>query len=150
MGKFSKRGLEVDSVGGGRLFGTKVDLEETAIPVEAFHRIHIHTRAGALLGTGARKEMQMKNLKKAGMCCVLLVLALSFVPALHAEDPVKVSINEATVEQLAEVKFIGPAIAERIVQYRKDSGPFGSLEDLMNVKGIGSKTFEKIKDGLTL
>jgi len=92
----------------------------------------------------------MSNLKKAGMCLVLLALALSFVPALHAEDAGKVNINDATVEQLAEVKFIGPAIAERIVQYRKDSGPFGSLEDLMNVKGIGSKTFEKIKDGLTL
>ena len=106
--------------------------------------------AGARRGTGAREEMQMSKLKKAGMCCVLLVLALSFVPALHAEESGKVNINEATVEQLAEVKFIGTAIAERIVQYRKDSGPFGSLEDLMNVKGIGSKTFDKIKDGLTL
>jgi competence protein ComEA len=81
---------------------------------------------------------------------MLLVLTLASVPALYAEEAGKVNINEATVEQLAQVKFIGPAIAERIVQYRKDSGPFGSLEDLMKVKGIGAKTFEKIKDGLTL
>ena len=81
---------------------------------------------------------------------LMALFAIAFASSVHAEDAGKVNINEATVEELAEIKFIGPAIAERIVQHREDSGPFGKIEDLMNVKGIGPKTFEKIKDRLTL
>jgi len=81
---------------------------------------------------------------------VMLFVALAFVASVHAQDAEKVNINEATVEELAQVKFIGPTIAERIVQYRENSGSFEKAEDLMNVKGIGPKTFEKIKDLITL
>jgi competence protein ComEA len=81
---------------------------------------------------------------------VAAVLVMAFLPVVQAEDPGKVNINEATVEQLAQVKHIGPKIAERIVQYRNEAGPFKSLEDLTNVKGIGPKTFEKIKDLITI
>ena len=93
----------------------------------------------------------MKRMKKGLAYCLVLALALSLVPSLcAAEESDKVNINEATLEQLAEIQFIGPKIAERIVQYREESGPFAALEDLMKVKGIGQKTFEKIKDGITL
>lgn len=92
----------------------------------------------------------MKSLMKPAMYCLVLALTLLTAPALHAEESGKVNINEATVEQLTEVKFIGPAIAESIVQYRDESGPFQSLEQLMEVKGIGRKTFDKIKDQVTL
>ena len=81
---------------------------------------------------------------------LLLFVALAFVTSVHAEDSDKININEATVEELSQIKFIGPTIAERIVQYRENSGPFGKAEDLMNVKGIGPKTFEKIKDRIIL
>lgn len=79
---------------------------------------------------------------------VLLIAA--FMPSVHAEDSGKISINQASVEQLAQVKYVGQKIAEKIVQYRTEVGPFESLEDLTNVKGIGPKIFEKIKDKLTL
>ncbi len=95
----------------------------------------------------------MKRRNKVGICCLLVALTFAFVPGLLAAEagPVdKVNINEATLEELAGVKFIGPTIAERIVKYRESSGPFSALEDLMKVKGIGQKTFEKIKDGVTL
>jgi competence protein ComEA len=81
---------------------------------------------------------------------LMLFLALAFVASVHAQDSEKVNINEATVEELAQVKYIGPTIAERIVQYRENSGAFEKAEDLMNVKGIGPKTFDKIKDLITL
>lgn len=84
------------------------------------------------------------------MMGLMVFILLAFTATVHAEDAGKININEATVEQLAGIKFIGPAIAERIVQYREDSGPFGKIEDLMNVKGIGPKTFEKIKDHIKL
>lgn len=92
----------------------------------------------------------MKLMRKAGMCFFALVLFFSLALPLGAEVAGKVSINEATVEQLAEVKFIGPAIAARIVEHRTEQGPFGELDELMKVRGIGPKVFEKIKDQLTI
>jgi competence protein ComEA len=92
----------------------------------------------------------MKTMTKAGIYCMLLTLALVLAPALHADESGKVNVNKATLEELTEVKFIGPAIAEGIVEHREESGPFEALEDLMEVKGIGPKTFDKIKDSLTL
>lgn len=62
----------------------------------------------------------------------------------------KVSINTASVEDLVDVPGIGPSTAEAIVLYRSEIGQFQTLKDLMNVKGIGSKKFEKIKDLICL
>lgn len=54
-------------------------------------------------------------------------------------------INSASEEELIRVKGIGPKIAKRIVDYRKEANGFSSLEELKNVKGIGEKTYEKLK-----
>lgn len=63
----------------------------------------------------------------------------------------KVNINTATAEELAEVPGIGPKMADAIVAYRQDKGKFTSVEELKgNIKGIGEKTFEKMKDYLTV
>lgn len=56
-----------------------------------------------------------------------------------------VNINTANRTQLQELPRIGPAMAERIITYRRENGPFTSPEDLMNIKGIGHKTYEKLK-----
>ena len=81
------------------------------------------------------------------------VLVLTFILSpcsLMAQKPVtqtpqKVNINTATVEKLQTLPGVGPTIAQRIVQYRKAHGPFKKVEDLTKVKGIGCKTFEKLK-----
>lgn len=62
----------------------------------------------------------------------------------------KIDINKASVEDLAELKGIGPQYAKRIVQYREQHGPFGKVEDVQNVQGIGPKTMEAIKDSLSV
>ena len=62
----------------------------------------------------------------------------------------KVNLNTATKEELMEINGISEVLAERIVAYREENGMFESLEDLMNVVGIGTKTYEKIRDFLTL
>ena len=62
----------------------------------------------------------------------------------------KVSINYATVEELMSVKGIGEAKARSIVEYREANGLFQSLEELMNITGIKEKTFEKLKEFLSL
>ena len=45
---------------------------------------------------------------------------------------------------------IGPAIAERIILYREDYGEFRSVEDLMNVKGVGSKNLERLRNLISI
>ena len=62
----------------------------------------------------------------------------------------KININTATAEQLDTLDGIGPSKAEAIVKYRETQGPFLKIEDIMNVSGIGQKTFENIKDNITV
>jgi competence protein ComEA len=61
-----------------------------------------------------------------------------------------VRINTATVEQLDTLSGIGPAMAQRIVDYRTANGGFKNVEELKLVSGIGDKLFEKIKDDVAL
>ena len=58
----------------------------------------------------------------------------------------KININQADSATLQEIPGIGPATADKIIQYRDANGRFQSIEDLKNVNGIGDKTFEKMKD----
>ena len=76
----------------------------------------------------------------------LLALAflLNTLPAQGADKKV-VNINNADASQLAMLPRVGPSVAGRIVDYRKQNGAFKKAEDLMLVQGIGEKTFELIK-----
>ncbi|MFQ5857677.1 MAG: helix-hairpin-helix domain-containing protein [Anaerolineae bacterium] len=57
-----------------------------------------------------------------------------------------ININVASLEQLTQLPGVGPAIAGRIIEYRQSNGPFRTIEDIKQVKGIGDATFEKLKD----
>ena len=56
-----------------------------------------------------------------------------------------VNLNTATQAQLESLPGIGPSAAQRILEYRQKNGSFKKIEDLMNVKGIGEKSFLKLK-----
>lgn len=58
----------------------------------------------------------------------------------------KVKVNHATKEELMTLPNIGPSKADAIIQYREENGMFQKPEDLMEVSGIGEKTFEQLKD----
>ena len=60
------------------------------------------------------------------------------------------NLNSASVAQLEALPGIGRATAERIVEYRQKSGGFKKAEDLMNVRGIGEKSFLKLKPLITV
>lgn len=64
--------------------------------------------------------------------------------------PGKVDINTADAATLDTLPRVGPAMAERIIQWRDANGRFTAVEDLMNVSGIGQKTFDGLRDLITI
>ncbi len=60
----------------------------------------------------------------------------------------KIDINTASRRELEEITGVGPATARDIINYRERYGGFAKIEDMKNVKGIGPKTFEKMKDSI--
>ena len=61
-----------------------------------------------------------------------------------------ININTADAETLTKLKGIGPALSQRIIDYREQNGPFKSIDEIKNVRGIGDKKFADIKDSITI
>jgi competence protein ComEA len=61
-----------------------------------------------------------------------------------------VNLNTATQAELETLPGIGPRAAQRILEYRQKNGSFKKIEELMNVKGIGEKSFLKLKPLITV
>jgi len=92
---------------------------------------------------------------------VLTVVCLAFtapVTSLAANGQVHVAaveattvnVNSASAKELQILPGIGRVTAERIVAYRSEHGNFSRSEDLIKVKGIGSKTLEKIREQVSM
>ena len=62
----------------------------------------------------------------------------------------KININTATQSELESLTGIGPSMASKIIEYRKENGKFKSVEDIKNVSGIGSTKYESIKDEISI
>lgn len=61
-----------------------------------------------------------------------------------------ININTASQEELESLPGIGETTAQKIIEYREENGPFARIEDIIDVDGIGSGTFERIKDLITV
>jgi len=75
---------------------------------------------------------------------------LLMLPTESQNKEQKININLADVETLTTLPGIGPSKAQSILSYREENGRFSTIDDLRNVSGIGDKTFEKLKDSITV
>jgi competence protein ComEA len=86
-----------------------------------------------------------------GLIAASPAAAAAAIPQSQAEAQAKlVNLNTATANELATLPGVGPAVAARIIEYREKNGAFKKIEDLMNVRGIGEKTFLKLKPLVTV
>ena len=93
---------------------------------------------------------------------VLLVLGMGMATTAAQESARKntesssasasapINLNTASVAQLETLPGIGRSTAERILEYRQKNGSFKKIEDLMNVRGVGEKSFLKLKPLITV
>lgn len=87
-----------------------------------------------------------------------VISMVGFVPTtvLAAKDPVAnqvieiIHLNQASAEQLQALPGVGPALSERIIDYRTEYGPFSSVDQLTSVKGVGPAKLAKFKQRLTV
>ena len=68
----------------------------------------------------------------------------------YNKEEAKVNINTASQAELDSLPGIGPALAQRIIDFRVENGNFNSIEDIQNVKGIGDSKYEDIKDKIVV
>lgn len=84
------------------------------------------------------------------LVAALAALGAASAFAQSAAPKAKVNINTASVAELETLPRIGPAVAQRIVDFRTKNGPFKRTEDIMKVQGIGEKVYESIKGLITV
>lgn len=102
-----------------------------------------------------KEIVRLPNVAMVAMLALVLLAAGSMSqqqaaspPQGDAGGPAKdqqIDINRASVEELTAIPGIGATLAQRIVTFRDQHGPFGRVEDLLKVKGIGEKSFQKIR-----
>ena len=86
----------------------------------------------------------------AALLCLLVPSSVSAQQEQAAPQKATINLNTATLDQLTTLPGIGAKTAERILEYRTKSGGFKKIEELMNVRGIGEKSFLKLKPLITV
>ncbi len=101
--------------------------------------------------------MQLKRIAIGVLVVFMLAAALAQAAgqkedrqAAKATVSSPVNLNTANMSQLESLPGIGPKTAERIIEYREKAGGFKKIEELMNVQGVGEKSFLKLKDLITV
>ena len=71
-------------------------------------------------------------------------------PSASAPSAILINLNTATMAELESLPGIGAKTAERIIEHRQKNGSFKKIEELMNVRGVGEKSFLKLKPLITV
>lgn len=69
---------------------------------------------------------------------------------IKKKKTLKININHATVQEIILLRGVGPALANRIIEFRKKNGLFKSKEALLNIKGIGNKKLKGFLSSIEL
>ena len=125
---------------------------------EKFGKVHFVLIAltlaflAALAGLAAREEAAAGDIYRAGTGDTYRVETERGVPAEEAgaEPDEPIDVNTATAEELQELMGIGPVLAQAIVDYRAEYGPFHSVDELLEVSGIGEAKLGGIRDEITV
>ena len=99
---------------------------------------------------GRRIQLTTEDIMIKLVTTLALALAVAFAALFALPASAVVNINTASKDELIALPGIGPAKAQAIVDYRKLNGPFKSVDDLKNVKGIGAKRLDKLRAELTV
>ena len=91
----------------------------------------------------------MRFKRFAAISAALLVM-FAFIVPVSAQDIEKININKASAAELAKLQKVGPKFAVRIIEYRQKYGPFKLTEELMEIRGIGPGTYDRIRDNITV
>ena len=96
--------------------------------------------------------MTLRRFVATGLALAMAALLVSgtAMAAGKRAPTAKVNLNTASIEQLTTLPGVGPKLAARIVEYRQKSGAFRSTQELINVQGIGEKSFAKIEAWLSV
>lgn len=102
---------------------------------------------------GMARGRQSASCRQSGWILLLAAATFFFLAGSLAgggnQPKKRININAATVEELATLPGIGPVIAQRIVAHREKNGAFRRVEELLIIRGISRKKFEKIKPLIT-
>ena len=94
--------------------------------------------------------MHLRHCLRLYLLTLCLLMFVTLVSTARSADNV-IDINQASVQELSEsLPGIGPIKAARIVQWREDNGPFPTIDTLIEVRGIGVRTLEKLRGLLTV
>lgn len=135
---------------------------------------HIISRAGGLLQDADRNRINLAMLLTDGMvvwipsaadktsmsttsttplatpCSEVQAISSSLHPTSTSSSSNKINLNTATLDQLLSLPGVGEAKAKAILSYREKKGGFSSVQQLLEVTGIGEKMFEKIKEKVSI
>lgn len=126
------RAVDAVNAVGGLTELADAELVNLAEPVSDGQHIHIPTKEIFL------QEIAAASPNKSG----------NFAQFAHSGE--LININTADETELQKIRGIGPVIAGRIVEYRQQNGAFQTIDEIKKVRGIGNKTFEKMRDSITV
>lgn len=106
--------------------------------------------AGGFLDTADQAQLNLARLLIDGEQIVVPVIGETPAVAPGTTANGLVNLNTADAATLDTLPRVGPAMAARIIDWRESNGPFTAIEDLMNVSGVGDKTFEGLRDRVTV
>jgi competence protein ComEA len=104
--------------------------------------------AGGFLDTADQAQLNLARFVVDGE--QIVVSELGAAPAPGTATDGRVNLNTADAAALETLPRVGPALAERIIAWREANGRFTAIEDLLGVSGIGDKTFDGLKDLVTV